>query len=298
MPDHPLYASAREFRHTPKTWKNLNVPGLKTAAGHIMSAGIDLSQEVPMLPQRIEPPWVAQPIELKYFPMTKMEALSNSAAAKALFHELESNLSLARKSYTDGSAQQDTGKTTYGVYIPSLEVEESGTMRKGTSIFTAEAHAILRAMEITYGHDEWTEELAILTDSKSVVQALETPSHVGIPGNERADQLAVKESLNLVATKEICNLLSTGEQEAILREHLRSRTGMLKWHIHKSRQVTRTLFRLRSGHNRLAANLARFQSELDPACPYCGENETTAHAILHCPATEQQTPNTKLAMPW
>ncbi|KAK4003991.1 hypothetical protein OUZ56_005735 [Daphnia magna] len=138
-----------------------------------------------------------------------MEAISNSAAAKALFHELKSNLSSARKSYTDGSAQQDTGKTTY---IPSLEVEETGTMRKGTSIFTAEAHAIPRAMEITYGHDEWTEELAILTDSNTAgnLKSAGTrttiywiPSHVGSPGNERADQLAAKESLNLIPTKEI-----------------------------------------------------------------------------------------------
>ncbi|KAI9553778.1 hypothetical protein GHT06_019042 [Daphnia sinensis] len=173
--------------------------------GHIVSAGLDLSQEVPIHFQRMEPPWRPQQIELRYFPMSKMEALSNSAAAKALFHELVSNLNSARMSYTDGSAQKDTGKTTYGIYIPSLDLEETGTMRKGTSIFTAETHAILRAMEITHSHHDWTEELAIFTDSKSVVIAENlkssgtkttiywVPSHVGIPSNERTHQLAATE---------------------------------------------------------------------------------------------------------
>lgn len=62
---------------------------------------------------------------------------------------------------------------------------------------------------------------------------------------------------------------------------------MLKWHSHKSRSITRILFKLRTGHNRLKANLARFNSQLDPTCQFCEEeDESTTHVLLDCPALE------------
>jgi hypothetical protein len=46
----------------------------------------------------------------------------------------------------------------------------------------------------------------------------------------------------------------------------RAKPGMLKWHTHKSRAVSRILFRIQTNHNRLKANLTRFNSEINPTC--------------------------------
>ncbi len=75
------------------------------------------------------------------------------------------------------------------------------------------------------------------------------------------------------------------------KENIRNkvRTGMLKWHIHKSRRVTRILFRLRTGHNRLGAHLARFFSSHNPTCQECEQHEETIdHILLRCPALEME----------
>ena len=67
---------------------------------------------------------------------------------------------------------------------------------------------------------------------------------------------------------------------------LRRKTGLLKWHLHKSRSITRSLFRLRTGHNYLAANRSRFFLNEDPSCRDCGEEESPKHVLFDCPALE------------
>lgn len=48
------------------------------------------------------------------------------------------------------------------------------------------------------------------------------PSHVGIPSNEKANQLSAKESL--APSNIVHNRLSETEQETILRFHLRKKS--------------------------------------------------------------------------
>lgn len=69
---------------------------------------------------------------------------------------------------------------------------------------------------------------------------------------------------------------------------LRTHTGSLEWHQHKSRMLTRILFRLRTGHNRLRAQLARQMPDMNPLCQECDEPETTEHALLQCTALEME----------
>jgi hypothetical protein len=59
--------------------------------------------------------------------------------------------------------------------------------------------------------------------------------------------------------------------------------GPLSWHQHSRRNVQTSLFRLRSGHNRLNYFLAKWDKDSSPFCPQgCLEHENTQHALLQC----------------
>ena len=128
-----------------------------------------------------------------------------------------------------------------------------------------------------------------------------------------ADQLASEESDRRLASRVQQNQLTSAEQAAVFKEYLReknikdlhegkykdntntkTRSGMQKWHIHKSRHITRVLFRLRTGHNRLKANLVRFNNKIDSTCSYCEEDETTKHILLKCPGLETEREKIRL----
>ncbi len=185
-------------------------------------------------------------------------ALSIPTGARALFNEIKhSHFETTTIAYTDGSHNKSTEKTTFAITIPSLEIEEATTLTKNSSVFTAEAEAINRAMELIYHLDDQVAELTIFSDSRSVVQSIEspqkekhpiinvilitadnlkssgtkvnlywTPSHVGIPGNEVADRLASEESNQLFPTRSHQNQLSSAEQAAVFKEHPRKETLM------------------------------------------------------------------------
>ncbi|XP_066973192.1 uncharacterized protein [Macrobrachium rosenbergii] len=116
--------------------------------------------------------------------------------------------------FTDGS-KSDAG-VGFGVAFP--DIERSGRLSSVASIFTAEINAILKALKEILIHNG--NNFIIYSDSKSVLQALESfnplnplilevlewlfllkrrekevkfcwvPSHVGVDGNVKADQLA------------------------------------------------------------------------------------------------------------
>lgn len=65
----------------------------------------------------------------------------------------------------DGSLSKETSNTTYATVIPELSIEEAGTVLEVTSLFTAEAYGIHRAMEIMYSSLKDIQELAVFTDS-------------------------------------------------------------------------------------------------------------------------------------
>ncbi|KZR99316.1 Uncharacterized protein APZ42_004862, partial [Daphnia magna] len=113
------------------------------ATGHTILADIELFQEQPRSrQQQLGPaPWIGLPITVGYFPISKTAALNNSAEARALFNCLNhSQLCASTTAYTDGSLNEATRKTTCALYFPTLGIEETYTLSKGSSIFTAEAY--------------------------------------------------------------------------------------------------------------------------------------------------------------
>lgn len=155
------------------------------------------------------------------------------------------------KIYTDGSLNPITNTTTCAVYIPSLRIREAYTLSEGTSIFAAEGNGILKAMELILQHNEERNEILIISDSKSIIQTLNSPgkekqpivhaiiragealrsagtkttlywipSHVGIEGNEIADKLASRESLSNEPSNKISNALSIEEECVQLKKYL------------------------------------------------------------------------------
>ena len=338
QPEHPLYQRCYDLRRNPKAWKDQNTPSLKLATGHTILADVQLfKRREPGYRDQIQAPapWKTLPINIGYFPMHKTAASQCPTEARALYNDLyHRHLIDTTTAFTDGSFNKQTGKTTCAISIPSYQIEETYTLTKGSSIFSAEAYGILKAMEAIHRQEELVTELSILTDSKSVLQSIENPgkgnhpivneiistaetmksagskvnlywipAHIGIEGNEKADTLASEESSRPGIDKRIKNGLTSHEQESIYKEYLKKvnldelRRDNLKANIH---------FRVRTGpikwHQHKSRQAARVLFRLRT-----GHNRLNAHqnrfnphidpACSYCEEEEETTEHVLLKCP-
>ncbi|KAK7115514.1 hypothetical protein V1264_001365 [Littorina saxatilis] len=174
--------------------------------------------------------------------------------------------------------------------------------------YKAEAEALMQAASFVQDSADPCYQVVFLSDALSVLQALENdklphlakalqmvrqtrrvvlqwiPAHCGIPGNERADELAKEGAVE----DQPENSVSFSEQKTIIKALMRPRTNRDDYHT-MSREQQVNLIRLRTGHNRLNAHMNRkFKLAPSPTCACGQEDQTAEHILQRCPLLDEE----------
>lgn len=271
------------------------------------------------------PPWfdLAQLCDLSLSHLNKRHTPSEHLIQE--FRALQDKYRDYAEYYTDGSKTENH----VGIGIVTAESALSVRVPQCISIFTAEVYGLYEAVrKIIAGKYK---KAIIYTDSLSALKALHVksecepllgdilnmvflnseefsirfcwvPSHVGIPGNEKADEyasLAVHKALTKIkiplkdSQRTIRRaLLGKWQQQwdscTNNKLHLvKPLLGEWKTCRHQERFVEVILCRLRIGHTHLTHNFL-LTKEKQPICEKCEQPLTLIHILITCPDVETQ----------
>ena len=217
--------------------------------------------------------------------------------------------------YTDGSSDSNLDRGGAGVLFfgPDGEQEcHSIPVGKIASNYTCELVAIRCALEIYLSKvDQGSNGIIIFSDARSALQAIQRgwcqlshkiielihkiiatqssctlqwiPAHVGIPGNEKADELA-KEARDSPQTSKCLTLI---DANAVASRKLTCQQGK-KFSIpelNSDRTISTIIARLRTKHLKGMRISADGQRSYTRLCPHCPDNiQLSPQHILSCPA--------------
>jgi kelch-like protein 2/3 len=202
---HPQYQSL--FQKKTKTVPTFGIRALKL----VQDLSIDLSIIAPYHLPSI-PPWLCKSPTMCFSLQTGNKASITPSVLKQRFYELLNVYNNFVHIYTDGSKE---GSRVAAAMVCKRNMVVTARLPDNSSIFSAEAHAILLALEFIDRHNPG--RFVVFSDSLSCLQAIcnakwssplicdilqqchllslsgrevhfcWTPSHVGVTGNERAD---------------------------------------------------------------------------------------------------------------
>ena len=245
-------------------------------------------------------------------------------------HLLE-NYSKSIQVYTDASVKI-TGRAGAAFCIPDLSIEAEIRVADGTSVVTGELLAIYAALKFMENTEIRNAEIAIITDSMSairlladyrliqngielsIIQSIETlkrmhevdtnivwiPGHIGIAGNDRADNLAKKASEkresdieNEITIKEIFGKIDyeieaewqriyTNSSTARMYKQIEPKVSTELKFINKNRKKEVVITRLRLGKCLLNSCLHQINKHDTGLCDTCKVPETVEHFLLYC----------------
>jgi len=201
----PQYQSL--FQRKPNTIPTFGIRALKLLQDSSIDISTIASYTLPPVP-----PWLCKMPIICLSLHTGNKAVSNPSILKQSFYQLLSVYTGYTQIYTDGSKE---GSSVAAAMVLRHNMVMTARLPDNSSIYSAESHAILMALEFIERDD--SSQFVIFSDSLSVLQAINNakwssplvcnilekchfvacsgkeihfcwvPSHVGITGNERAD---------------------------------------------------------------------------------------------------------------
>lgn len=234
--------------------------------------------------------------------------------------------------YTDGSLNEAAGA---GIVCYDPTFERSIPLGKYSSIYLAEIRAILESVDIASEMNITNKTIFICTDSQAILKALASPiftsattldtwealnkialsnkvnllwvpSHSGIKGNEKADELAKNGAKSSLRGPEpsmsipfsyhklkITNLLEEASYNhwtntpncRQAKNCIRINKKNSKFLINLSRTRLKIYTGVMTGHYGFNKHLTTIGKRNDPSCELCGfHTDTAEHYLCHCPA--------------
>lgn len=268
--------------------------------------------------------------------------LQNSNSANQILTDYLGKKQNTLHIYTDGSKSSDSVSVGSACLCEKTGEQITLSLNKRASIFTAECTAINEALNIALNNKD--KNSLIITDSLSAIETLEhpnfsaqtnplifeirrkvhefnfknnhdtsvkfiwVPSHQGIIGNEKVDQMAKSATLNVpiktyIPFTDLRNYIVRKERldSKVLIEELGLTKGVSYFeHFHNSyskpwfhnknlsRELITTINRCRSGHYNLNKSLHKIKVVSDSACACGYPDEDLNHVIWQCPRFDQE----------
>ncbi|KAK2724008.1 hypothetical protein QYM36_002373 [Artemia franciscana] len=251
--------------------------------------------------------------------------MSEQSLLQFALSELE-NYRDYRKFFTDGS--KIGSRTGCGIWDDYKKLVTQYRLSDHTSIYMAELFAIDTAIKeivregkegkylvctdslsclkyLKVAHEQAptmardiVQNIRMIEETGSCVSLIWIPAHVGVSGNERADQMAKdatkKETMENTPLPHIQTTIKIDEKlKEVELEEFRKRSLNMYLEIteyryinhemkHPEKRVADIIFRMRTGHARTKNMLKRWNMTDSSDCNVCGVEENLQHIIMEC----------------